>query len=325
MITKNISVGLDAGMGAVKLFSRDGSVEMLSQVSINGSGHLDSMVGLVSAKRPLCVKTVDGEFYTGANAHDFGRAIGRNLNFDRLNGTPEMRALVYAAFTQYIKAHGAFDAPLSMMVGLSLATMTEEMKEYRSAMRKWLTGLHDWSCDGQTYSVNIESVRTNSQPVGALFNFVLNDDCTISNEHKGALTSEVGVLSIGFKTLEFMVIENSKVKEGLTIAHNLGVHRLLELVKQAKTYSLGELDMMARANDKRVREKLNLWASEVNGAIDEVWGKVLPRFEAVLVVGGGAMLLGNLLKLQGKQILDQNPVMSIARGLYLLNIAKPAK
>ncbi len=329
MNTKLISVGLDAGMGAIKLWSRGQGVEMLSQVSLNGSGgHLDNMVGLVSSKRPLCIETVDGEFYTGENAHDFGRAINRNLNFERLNGSPEMRALVYAAFTKHMQAHGTFDAPISMFVGLSLATMTEDMSEYRAEMRKWLAGVHAWQADGKAYEVNIANVRTNSQPVGALFNFLLNDDCSLNDQHKGATTNEVGVLSVGFKTLEFMVVQNQRAKEGLTRAYNLGVHRLLELVKGANAYTLGELDMMARNGDKRVKEKLKIWADEVNGAIEDTWIKerdVLSRLSAVLVVGGGAVLLGNLLKLHGKQVIDENPVMSIARGLCLLDIAKPAK
>lgn len=326
-----ISVGLDAGMGAVKFWSDGGGVEMLSQVSVNGSGHLDTMVGLTAAKRPLCVETADGEFYTGSGAYEFGRAISRNLDFDRLNGTPEMRALVYAALTRYIQQHGAFAAPLSMMVGLSLKTMTEDMKEYRTQMRKWLTGVHEWKADGTLYQVEIGAVRTNSQPVGALFNFVLNDDGLINPEHSIFLKPEVevGIMSIGFKTLEFMVVKNQHVVESMTAAVNLGVHRLLDLVGGAKNYQLGELDLMARARDRRVIEKRNLYVDEVNGAIEEVWGKergnVLERVEAVLLVGGGPYLIGNLLKLRGKQLMDANPVMSISRGLYLLNRAKPVK
>ena len=76
-------------------------------------------------------------------------------------------------------------------------------------------------------------------------------------------------------------------------------------------------------------DKRTIWADEVNGAIDEVWGhegsNVLERVEKVLLVGGGTYLIGNLLKLRGKQLMDENPVMSIARGLALLNKARPAK
>ena len=98
----SISLGLDAGMGAVKVWCEGAGVEMLSQVSVNGSGHLDAMVGLATAKRPLCIETGDGEFYAGAGAFEFGHVLSRNLDFDRLNGTPEMRALVYAALTKFM-------------------------------------------------------------------------------------------------------------------------------------------------------------------------------------------------------------------------------
>ena len=47
----------------------------------------------------------------------------------------------------------------------------------------------------------------------------------------------------------------------------------------------------ARAGSKLVMDKRTIWADEVNGAIDEVWGhegsNLLERVEKVLLVGGG--------------------------------------
>jgi len=102
MDTKVISMGLDAGFGAIKICSDGGSLELLSQVAVNGSGHLEGMLGLKSEKRPMMVTTSDGDFYVGAKAHDYGRAI-TNLDFDRLIGSPEMRALVYGAWSRYMQ------------------------------------------------------------------------------------------------------------------------------------------------------------------------------------------------------------------------------
>jgi len=316
-----ISVGLDAGMGAIKFWADKGGLDVLSHVAVNGSGHLEGMIGLKNEKRPMMVMTSDGDFYVGAKAHNYGRPI-ENLDFDRLIGSPEMRALVYGALSRYMQQHGTFENPLSLMVGLPLQTMGENMKDYRKAMKTWLVGTHSWRADGVNYGVIVERVRLTSQPVGALFDFVMDDECQSIPARRSALTDEVGVLSVGFNTLEFMLIENQSATERFTGGEKLGVRRLLELINHKNTYSLGELDVKLRNGELKYREKLPIWASEVNGAIERVWGGVLDRFAVVLVVGGGAVLLGDKLLLHGKGVPVAEPVMSIAHGLWKLDKAK---
>jgi len=326
MNTKIISMGLDAGMGGIKLWSDQGGLEMLSQVAVNGSGHLEKMLGLKSDERPLLVSTSDGDFYVGAKSHNYGRSI-ENLDFDRLIGSPEMRALVYGAWSRYMQEHGRFGGALSLMVGLPLQTMGEEMKGYRKEMRAWLSGPHKWEADDVEYTVMVERVRLTSQPVGALFDFVMDDACALIPERRGALTDELGMISVGFNTLELMVIENQIATEKFTSGEKLGVRRLLELLNQKRSYSLGELDMKLRAGTLKYKEKLPIWAREVNGAIERVWAdargnSALDRFAAVLVVGGGAILLGDQLQLRGKGVMASDPVMSIAHGLWKFDKAK---
>lgn len=321
MDTKMISMGLDAGMGAIKVWSVNGGLDMLSQVATNGSGHLEGMLGLKADKRPLYVETQDGQFYVGAKAHNYGRPV-ENLDFDRLIGSPEMRAMVYGTWTKYVQTHGVFGAPLSVMVGLPLQTMGEGMKEYRRQMKTWLSGAHSWIADGETYSVMVERVRLTSQPVGALFDFVLDDDLKLIINNRSALTDEIGVVSVGFNTVELMVIEEQKATEKFTRGEKLGVRRLLELLNPDRAYSLGELDVKLRNGTLKYKGKLPIWAREVNGVIEDVWKDSLSRFAAVLVVGGGAMLLGNELKLRGKGVVSNDPVMSIAHGLFKLDGSK---
>ena len=321
MDTKIISMGLDAGMGGIKLWSDQGGLEMLSQVAVNGSGHLEKMLGLKSDERPLLVSTSDGDFYVGAKSHNYGRPI-ENLDFDRLIGSPEMRALVYGTWSRYMQEHGRFAVPLSLMVGLPLQTMGEDMKGYRKQMRAWLAGPHRWDADDVEYTVMVERVRLTSQPVGALFDFVMDDAFELIHDRRGALTEEVGVISVGFNTLELMVIQDQVATERFTGGEKLGVRRLLDLVNPKRAYSLGELDQMLRSGSLKVKDKLPIWAREVNGHIEQIWGKALDRFAAVLVVGGGAMLLGDQLLLHGKGVLAPEPVMSISHGLWKLDRAK---
>lgn len=318
---KMISVGFDPGMGALKMWSADGGLDMLSQVATNGGGHLEGMIGLKAAVRPLMIEIEEGEFYVGERAHTYGRAV-ENMNFDRFGGSPEMRVMVYGIWTRYMQAHGAFGAPLSVMVGLPLQTMGESLKESRLAIRRWMMGGHRWKADGVEYAAEVGRVRWNSQPVGALFDYVMDYDGTPIAGHERALRDETAILSVGFNTLELMVVQNQTVNESKTVGVKLGVRRLLDLV--SKKYSLGELDVMLRTGNLKYKDKLPIWASEVNGAIEDAWGEVLGRFAGVLVVGGGALLLGPQLNLVAdgvnKAVLSDDPVKSIARGLYKLDM-----
>jgi len=321
MDTKMISVGFDGGFGGLKMWSHAGGLEMLSQVATNGGGHFEGMIGLKQAERPLMIETADGQFYVGARSHNYGRRV-ENMSFDRFGGSPEMRVMVYGIFTKYIQEYGAFDAPLSVMVGLPLQTMGDDMKDARKSLRKWLSGPHTWTADGATYNVSVERVRWTSQPVGALFDFVMNDELDIPAGRGSALTDEVGVLSVGFNTLELMVVQDQVATERFTGGEKLGVRRLLELVDPRNEYSLGEKDVKLRLGTLKYKDKLPIWAREVNGAIERVWGESLSRFAAVLVVGGGAVLLGEHLNLRGKAVVLDNPVLAISHGLEKLDRKK---
>jgi hypothetical protein len=323
METKMISVGFDGGFGGMKIWSHAGGLEMLSQVATNGGGHFEGMIGLKQTERPLMIETVDGQFYVGARSHNYGRRV-ENMGFDRFGGSPEMRAMVYGIFTKYIETNGAFDAPLSIMVGLPLAMMGEDLKESRLAIRRWMIGRHDWEANGKPYSVEVGRVRWNSQPVGALFDYVMNFDGQPVAGHERALRERIGVLSVGMNTVEKMVIDNQTLNEALTDSDKLGVRRLLELT--GVKMSIGERDVMLRNGNLKYKDKLPVWASEVNGCIERKWGEDLESFAAVLVVGGGALLLGNMLNLVAggvnKAVVSENPVLSIASGLYKLDKAK---
>src|SRR6185503_8048472 len=102
MNTNNI-LGLDLGMGAIKLWGAGGGVQLLSQVAFNGTVQLsEGVLGLKSKLRPMQIRSSSGSFYVGAGAHDYGVPV-ENLDFDRLTGTAEIRALLHAALTQYVR------------------------------------------------------------------------------------------------------------------------------------------------------------------------------------------------------------------------------
>lgn len=319
-----IYLGEDLGMGANKLFGEKGGLMLLSQVASNGTSHLTEVLGLKARKRPMAIQSTGGSFYVGEGAHDYGRPV-ENLDFDRLTGAPEMRALVYGTLTQYQQEHGNFEAPLSLMVGLPLQMLTgEAAKGYQDAVKKWLKGRHSWTADGSAYEVEIQEVRLTPQPVGALFDYVMDDGGQLIADRRGILRAEVGILSVGFNTLELLVVREQSAVERFTAGNTVGVRRLLELLNRDGMYSLGELDLLVRNNKVDLSQALPIWAREVNGEIEKRWGQSFRRFAKVLVVGGGALLLRDHLTAQfkGKALVPDNPVMAISRGLWKLSLRR---
>jgi len=318
-----ITLGFDMGMGALKLWGKTGGLQLVSQVANNGRAHLaDGIVGLKTRKRPILVSGEFGSFYVGAAAHEHGRPV-ENLDFDRLTGAPEMRVLLYAALAQYQDEHGPFDDALSLMVGLPLQMMTGEgAKDYQKGVKGWLMGPHKFDVDGISHCIEVENVRQTSQPVGALFDYVLDEALNVVADPR----EEVGVISVGFNTVELLVVKDGGAVERFTRGNTLGVRRLLELINRDGLYSLGELDGSLRTGGLRpeMKNALPIWSREVNGEIEKVWGVSHRRFAKVLIVGGGALLLKEALTLQfgHKAWLPSDPVLSIARGLWKLSTMK---
>lgn len=326
-MNENASVGFDMGMGALKLWSHPGGMQLVSQVATNGREHLsDGILGLRNRKRPMLVTGDFGSFYVGEYAHENGRPV-ENMDFQRLIGSPEIKALLYAALAKFQTEHGAFSGPVSLMVGLPLQMMTGgDAKDYQKGIRSWLKGSHEFDVDGQAHLVEVDDVKQTSQPVGALFDYVLDQDGRMIPERATVFKEEVGIVSVGFNTVEMLVVREQRAIERFTRGNTLGVRRLLELINRDESFSLAELDSELRAGNLRgkLKQTLPVWGREVNGEIEKVWGKFHNRFARVLIVGGGALILSDTLTSQfgHKAWIPDDAVLSIARGLWKLSVIK---
>ena len=327
METNLTPLGIDAGNGAFKLFGISGGLELVSQVATNGTQKVLSTLGLRKSKAPLAIHNDNGSFYVGAGAHDFGRPV-ENLDVDRFNGTPEMKALLHGSLTRYQQRYGKFSAPLSVVVGLPNEVLTGDQAEQNvENVKRWLRGNHTWTADGEPYSVEIAEVKAASQVTGGLFDYLLDAEGRFIPERKGAFNSEVGVITIGFGTVELMVVRNREIVQRFTSGAASGVRRLLEIVNGQRLYSLGEMDMQLRAGQLDIREALPIWEREVTGVIEKQWSTAWKRFAAVLIMGGGAILLKETLphRFNGRAYVPDEPVQAIARGLYRLTLLQQTR
>ncbi len=316
-----LHLGLDAGNGAFKIYGPQGGLETLSQVATNGAQRVVSTLGLRKQKPPLHIENGHGSFYIGAGSHDYGRPV-ENLDVERFNGTPEMVALFHGTMSHYMNQYGVITEPLTLIVGLPQETLTGD--DSKENLRRWLRGQHQWRADGKEFCLDVADVKIASQVSGGLFDYLLNDQGKFIPERKKAFTAEVGIISVGFGTVELLVVRDRVPVQRFTTGTASGVRRLLEIINSQRLYSLGEMDIMLRAGQIDTSTALPIWEREVMGVIERQWGTAWRRFAAVLIMGGGAILLKNSLpqRFNGKGFVPDNPVQAISHGLYKMSLLK---
>ena len=259
----NLMIGADLGMGAIKIYGSQGGLQVLSQVALGTATTATSMLGLTNKKAPLDISSSLGRFYVGEDAHDWGRPV-ENLDYDRLMGAPEMTALLYAGLTGYMQRYGVIEHAASVMVGLPLETMQgADAQANADGVRRWLKGEHHWTADGAEYYLSIDDAKCTSQPAAAFFDAILGADGKLIPARKVFVSAEVGVISIGFNTVELLVVRDKAPVQRFTAGSTVGVRRLLELVNKDRHYTRGELDILLRAGKLDTAVAMPLWAREV--------------------------------------------------------------
>ncbi|MCP4428262.1 MAG: ParM/StbA family protein [Chloroflexi bacterium] len=320
----NTNIGIDLGMGANKLHGPGGGLQLPSHVAVDGNQVITRLAGMKSKRPPLKVETESGKFYVGAGAHEWGRPV-ESLDYDRLTGSPEIVAIFYGAMTNYIQKHGPINGPVKLIVGMPLEPLSGDVDAARAVaaqVRGWMRGAHSWHANGKPYDLEVGNVKITGQATGALFDYLLDDAGAFIPTRKGHIKKELGIISVGFNTVELLVVQNSAPVQRFTTGKTSGVRRLLELVDGQDLYSLGELDTQLRAGALDVRDALPIWAREVTGQVEKTWGRAWRRFAGIVLVGGGAVLLGKELtaKFEGRAVMPSDPVMAVSRGLYKLSL-----
>jgi hypothetical protein len=323
-------LAVDAGYGNTRIYGAKGGVVLQSLVATNGAKTVSKWAAgdLKRARRvnrPLLVRTDVGDYYVGPGAHEAGYPV-ENLDLDRMTG-PEMKALLYGALSQYgtpRQANLIVALPIAMALGQDGDLAKEQAKTILRGDHTW------WVADKESgkdkkYTMTVNEVVVTSQPAGAMFDFLLTSKGEMPPDKKVIRRSKsFGILSLGFNTIEMMVVEEGRLIEKHVAGEAKGVHYLLGLLNPDEAYSLGELDSKLRAGQLDVSTALPRWQREVMGRIAQHWGKAVQRFEAVFVVGGGAYLIRDALigKFKDKLVIPDDPILSIARGCYKYTLFK---
>ncbi len=320
---KHLVLGIDPGAGGLKVFTGGAGVQLPSQVAADGARlQQGEAEGLRQAQPPTQVSTPSGDFWIGSGAHRWGRPL-ESLDHSRFRGSPGMAALFYGALERHVLQYGS-DLPTVEKAYVGLPQEAVGIPGLLEDVQRWLVGAHTWRVDdGPARRLELRDVKVTTQPVAALFDYLLDADGAYIGERKALFQHEVGIISVGMSTVELLVVQNGKPVPRFTHAENAGVRRLLQLLDPRGHYSRGELDDQLRAGafNGQLDDALPVWGGEITGLIEEYWeggGQTWERFARVIVVGGGAHLLRHQLtrKFAGKAHIPDDPVLAIARGLW---------
>jgi hypothetical protein len=217
---------------------------------------------------------------------------------------------------------------LNVWAGLPIAAlMGEQADETRRQVMGWLQGEHEWNADGERCRLDVAQAVVAAQPVGAVFDYLLNEHGEMTADRKAQFKKEIAVLGVGMNTVDLLVIAGGAPVERFTAGANVGVRRLLELANPGGLYSLAEMDDRLRDGTLDTVTALPIWSREVMGLIEETWADKFRRFDAIVCVGGGSILLREavLRRFGGKAFVADDPVIATARGLYKYALMKSAK
>lgn len=319
-----LKFGCDMGQSSLKFVGADGALQFPSTAALY-AGELTDFRSSKKRRRPVMVEGDFGKLWVGHSAHSYGSPV-ENLDFDRLAGTAEMRAVFYGAMSEYMREHGAFAEPLTLIVGLPFQMLIGEganVAKFRKSVGMWLGGDHAWNADGKPYQVTVQDVHLYPQAMGAPVDYALDmTGQAISEERTKALRNECATISIGSNTVELLVTKRDENTHRFNGGKPIGVRQLWRRVDPRQEYSFGEFDEMLRTDNlpegMEVEPFLDSWTSEILGFVNSLWGQSYNRFHKVFLVGGGAILLEKNLraKFNSKSVLMDDPVMVIGRGMY---------
>ena len=103
-MTEPLFFGEDLGTGSNKLYGSHGGIQLQAVVAADTGQQVSQLLGFRNRKPPMKVGVGGMNFYVGPGAHDWGRAI-ENLDYERMTGVPETRAIVYGILSRYMQLY----------------------------------------------------------------------------------------------------------------------------------------------------------------------------------------------------------------------------
>jgi len=276
---------------------------------------------------------------TGPNVRAYCKAPVRRVDQHRFSDTMETRCVTYAAFHELL---GAGTHQGTLILGVPVDRLKGDgAKAFKREVKKWLRVEHQFTVNGESSRVTVTGIKFAAQPVGAFFEWGMNDSGQWVRSEAEFL-QDTGIIDVGYGTIDLFVVSRGQVNAVFTAGDDLGMGRVAESVVEIfgrmhgdpmGTVEADELVyqyVVSRGKPVKVaaqgrevditpiiKTALDTHGSTVVDFIRREWRSM--RFQTVLLTGGGSLALGEqLLNLYPFATLLPEPVTANARGLAKL-------
>ena len=285
-----MDIGLDLGFGSTKI-DINGAIEIIQSAVSRPHEIGQAAAGLAIARGGQLVTIGSARYMVGQGSWIHGEPLGRSgLDYSSLASEPR-RALFYAGLGKLLQP-GAYSANIILGLPVPLLENEEQLDQVKKDLTAGYKCEHSFTVGRSDYSLVVNKVIILAQPVGAYLDWALTDTLQM---RAGAREARVAILDIGMYTMHLYVVKDRQVEPRWTVGTELGVHRLIDRMN-GHGHDLEEMDADLRAGKvKPAPAMLNAWLAEILGTIEQAWPD-LRRFDAVIPVGGGALVLGDQLR-----------------------------
>jgi len=275
------------------------------------------------------VITVGGRrYFVGDLARRQSEIAARSLDPNRVQDK-NVKVLLAAGLGMFA---GEPRQSFSIVTGLP----TNYYASYRDGLAEAIGGAHEVTIHepgaDRDLIVEVDKVKVVPQPLGTLFDQVLDDGGRVVNQDLSR--AKVGIIDIGFKTADFAVADamefidrlSSSTTTGLASAYGIIANKLREIFAIDKeNFELdeiverGEIRIAGKAYDltEFKRETLEWVAAKIITVVDSLWD--YRDLDKILITGGGGQALGQYLTSEyPNAVVVEGAQMANARGFYKL-------
>jgi plasmid segregation protein ParM len=316
---------IDVGYGAVKGICKVRDVEYPS--AVGDFRPIRFTVGLEGQelKNKLCVEYKNKSYFIGdiAYAQSSPRVTMNKNRFTSNEGIAIMlSALVLLSNNQY--------EDVKLVTGLPV----NEYSELKDAYREALLGKHNVQIidpdgkSGEYYAFDIQDVKVLPQPIGTIFDSVLDSQGKIEN--RVLAKGKIGVIDVGKFTVDLSVTDTLQfIDKSSTSYGDIGLFdafKELSLALKSEGYDIPPDSLEPYIRGKKsinglteLKEQFfTLQAEKIISRVFNTWSDIW-SFDQVFITGGGSLVLGDhLIKHLGseKAVICDNPTMTNCKGYF---------
>lgn len=347
----SLKISVDAGYGFTKVMSNKGQQAIFPSLVGYGRDRLN-LLGEDADKENLnnmqvVIKEGEEEIYNyfvGELAKRESENATYIMGTDRL-ADHRAKALILTAVAVVMKDYNGPIAELG--VGLPLQYYSKHRKEMQEVLESIDAEISFVSGGFKPKRIKFGKVSVFPQAASALWAQLWNEKGELRNP---SLTGLVGLIDIGFKTTDFIVID---LNDGMTLRSELsgtieqGMRQVIENSQRWFELQVGnsvdpnefehamitgdcQFTYSQRVAGKRIRKEYNLkpiydkhkeeLATTIKERVRQKWGSRINFFHVVFLAGGGAMALHKYFEnFEIDNKLCNNPQMSNAKGFLLMS------